>query len=920
MTVPLASHRRGFAHGVLAALLLATASPLHARLVPASGQTSRFANQDRSGGREGEKALVLDGSAVLTVGNFQLNVTNWGLLGSRYSFPSSYFDAPSGQWPGGSGHEYLFAAGLWVGGRQFGVPSVSSGQPDSELRPSLEPEAVIYEARNGVVVRPERRSAPSGVPADLPGGDDDGDGALDEDPLDGLDNDGDGLVDEDFAQRGKQMLSCIMRDDDPITRQMYPDHRPLGLEIRQEACAWDVPGFDHIIGLRFVIRNDGPQPIHDLYVGLLVDGDIGRHDDPDGGTDDLAGAFTGAVRQPEGYFEDYAYAWMRDGDRQAALPGWLGVTLDGDGFGDPDALQPQDYSVRALRVLNADFTQGYLGIPDIDSERYGLLADAGRDPDVDPGFTNDYAVLVSVGPWEIMHPGQYVVVDAVLVVAPGAEPLQQAMRTAREVAQGRWYDADGSWSTGYGGRETKVCAEDFGMLWNDPFNPIYRRFADYWDVRCLPYGIVSWPIEMGDLRWDPQTGNHCLYVNADRCEECRRLTGRECTRENGLAATVSCGRVTAATLAACTGMLGREKRVPFVSETALLPPPWLRVVPLDRAVEVYWDDTPERTADPISGGQDFESYRIWRADEWARPAGTSEATGPPVDTWTLRDEFDLVNFWPEDDPDAFPNSFGRNTGLEALGYRPVCLDDPRFAGLAEAMAAVVLGDTAGHWRDRPRLRDTGGIPVPGLEGLLPWEGHPTVLDTFFAVTARPAEVGAPKAATRYYRYHEGGLHNGFVYFYSVTAMDRRDGTGGRILGPGASSLPTGSFAAVVPRADAASRDEVVQGTYEAYAYPNPATRDALERFQAMAPTRDDPTGVRLAFANLPACRSRISIFDLAGDLVQTLEHDGSQGDGQAYWNLTTRNGQEVVSGIYLFVVQPLESGWQDFTGKFVVIR
>lgn len=64
---------------------------------------------------------------------------------------------------------------------------------------------------------------------------------------------------------------------------------------------------------------------------------------------------------------------------------------------------------------------------------------------------------------------------------------------------------------------------------------------------------------------------------------------------------------------------------------ALPPPPWLRLVPRDRAVELYWDDRSERAPDPFNGKEDFESYRIWRADEWDRPVGTSEATGPPVD-------------------------------------------------------------------------------------------------------------------------------------------------------------------------------------------------------------------------------------------------------------------------------------------------
>jgi len=40
-------------------------------------------------------------------------------------------------------------------------------------------------------------------------------------------------------------------------------------------------------------------------------------------------------------------------------------------------------------------------------------------------------------------------------------------------------------------------------------------------------------------------------------------------------------------------------------------------------------------------------------------------------------------------------------------------------------------------------------------------------------------------------------------------------------------------------------------------------------------------------------------------------------DGQARWNLISRNGQDVVSGIYLFTVDSSE-GTQR--GKFVIIR
>jgi hypothetical protein len=41
------------------------------------------------------------------------------------------------------------------------------------------------------------------------------------------------------------------------------------------------------------------------------------------------------------------------------------------------------------------------------------------------------------------------------------------------------------------------------------------------------------------------------------------------------------------------------------------------------------------------------------------------------------------------------------------------------------------------------------------------------------------------------------------------------------------------------------------------------------------------------------------------------------GDGQARWNLISRNGQDVASGIYLFTVSS-RRGMQR--GKFVIVR
>lgn len=73
---------------------------------------------------------------------------------------------------------------------------------------------------------------------------------------------------------------------------------------------------------------------------------------------------------------------------------------------------------------------------------------------------------------------------------------------------------------------------------------------------------------------------------------------------------------------------------------------------------------------------------------------------------------------------------------------------------------------------------------------------------------------------------------------------------------------------------------------------------------------------QLAFFNVPG-RCSIKIYTELGELVDEIEHlDGS---GDAYWNSTTMDGQIVVSGIYLAVIENLDSGEREIV-KFVIIR
>jgi hypothetical protein len=95
----------------------------------------------------------------------------------------------------------------------------------------------------------------------------------------------------------------------------------------------------------------------------------------------------------------------------------------------------------------------------------------------------------------------------------------------------------------------------------------------------------------------------------------------------------------------------------------------------------------------------------------------------------------------------------------------------------------------------------------------------------------------------------------------------------------------------------------------------------------LTPNASDPTGTHVDFFNMPTGSWTLRIFTISGDLVQTIRNDDVQTngrpqqesgeDGQAAWNLISRNGQDVASGIYLFSV---ESTTGTSQGKFVLIR
>jgi hypothetical protein len=242
---------------------------------------------------------------------------------------------------------------------------------------------------------------------------------------------------------------------------------------------------------------------------------------------------------------------------------------------------------------------------------------------------------------------------------------------------------------------------------------------------------------------------------------------------------------------------------------------------------------------------------------------------------------------------------------------------------AEASKDPLTGqqDFDGYAVYRSTRKDAGGSTIWDTLAVYPKSVNPK-LDT--AWIGRPFLKSWPpprmyQNGDSVYHYDDPGLPNGMIYTYAVTAFDRGDSSLGigrleNQIGIGKPS--TTVYMANSPPATDVSRVRVV---------PNPFIGSS--QFNNPNPIETNPWVNRVRFINLPT-DATISIFTLAGDLVKII-HAGDivyvnrdaavtgTFTGIAEWDLTTKNNQETVSGLYVYVV---ESSAGSTTGKFVIMR
>jgi hypothetical protein len=794
--------------------------------------------QDKKALQEGgpDRVMVIDGSTVHNVGELQLFVGNWGDFGSWPGAGFPFSESPSAQWPAGSGVEYLFAAGLWVGAVKSGVPAVSTAAYTWEFRPTSDPIDKMYFSAEGDM---------GGNRLPSPSADDDNDGKIDEDYKDGRDNDGDGKVDEDFAAISKQMFSCWYTDDQPIATQLYATHNPLHIMVRQESYQWEEDRYDDFVGIEYRIKNQGTDILQNVYIGFFADCDAGSRDTDRYWDDDCTGRTYVPARCTDlgPVAIDVAYTYDCDGDDGQTL-GYFGVMFMGHTTDPTGEKAPPRVGISTYANFSGSQSYEEGGDPTNDFERYELLSKetierAGTVP-------RDYRMLVSAGPFSELSPESTLVFQVAFVAGQGLNGIIANGANAQLTYDGSWFDLDSDTSTGVNGKETGV--------FNSTRNVIY---------------VVEDSCD-NPLVQTPVNPNATVYVNGD------------CDKERFFKQRCGYGDSKADQAKYRTGVEGKETQIHWLVGTAP-PPPVMRIDDHSReGLVVYWDNSSETVPDVKTQIYDFEGYRVWRADDWSRPLGTSADNGPSHDLWKLLFEADIIN------------GLGGDTGLEKYHYEPLThiLSASEKRDMIESMKAYFLE----YSKDPPCPQGVTEDVCDTLKVLMKWE------------------LGLPDGR-QYYRFIDKTMHLGRPYFYSVTAMDH-DVVGSQLL-PGKAGDPSSNFVFISPNSSA--QPAYNYDPSEVYVVPNPATTESMAPW-TLSPNDEDPTGIKVEFRNLPMSKGMIRIYTIAGDLVRELPFDGTTGNGTVPWDLVSRNLQDVTSGIYLFSVESEDSHFKRKIGKFVVIR
>jgi len=340
------------------------------------------------------------------------------------------------------------------------------------------------------------------------------------------------------------------------------------------------------------------------------------------------------------------------------------------------------------------------------------------------------------------------------------------------------------------------------------------------------------------------------------------------------------------------------------------PAPFTRFMTEPGKIIVRWNGFfSETTKDIFSGLIDFEGYRVYCGLDNRRSSLSLVSTYDRENWFRLKYHQLGVGEgrWINDDPPYSLDSLRiihNDTDLDPARYtrdRPLFEGDSAFYFQPVDANVADLSSMTGIHKAYPDATD------PGIDSTLWTEDDITL------------EHGRRLPKYYEYEYIIDKLLPTAAYWVSVTVFVDFGYAGGRGNMPPDESNPLNNCAEVYAQT---SSEIVEQQELDAYVYPNPYRADAgyHERGYENRKGTIIPDRARLIhFGNLPRV-CKIKIFSLDGDLIGTIDHsypDGGPDSMHDWWNLVSRSGLAVESGLYYWVV---ESPTRTQIGKLVILK
>nr|MBC8384712.1 hypothetical protein [Candidatus Cloacimonadota bacterium] len=729
------------------------------------------------------------------------------------------------------------------------------------------------------------------------------------------DDDSDGLFDEDGYPVSEQDYISYYYDYSPFGTAGQRDwggaksgntHFPLNIRVRQMSYQWSYEHIKNLVYVEFDITNmNRVDTLYDCVMGIYMDSDVGPQawSGADRANDDVSSYVAG-----EGY--EFAYTFDADGD-QGLSTGFVGSRVCTP---DPDLLDfscwywehgngPKDGNALNLNPTGLTANEKYwlLSGRNPDDGIYVSLLDGAISPIADTrylfGFYGDMMGWnnPSSSSWNLA-PGKTMKIVIALFPGDTIHDLKSQSVWAKLI-YGQAQDLE------------TVTLPDTFVHYVGPEPPaVPKMYAElscngnaidvYWDNRSEIDNIDYITVTNEQIGWQDQVAGIDSYsINADTTgmpEEFKPENWNGgISNENAL----------------INPWTGYRLRHDFQGYSV-----WGRS---GSGSHEYW--ILQDRWDKIDTEQDREDYQINSDTEYFYDFGGDEVIDEGLPNRQNEIGEDDLNYYHLNDFYAL-----ENYDYDDIAYgKPIYDHQTVYSDSLQNFSDNLSFDEQSLLFKHPDLRDDIYLNIYD-DRLIPLNFHGG--QSYLENGTELEEHRINRLSRRFYSYRIKNPRKGIEYYVTVTAWDR--------------GMPEKGLQALESGRDIDANMKVI--------FPGPAAKSQMEKIHVVpnpyigqskfdGRREKDEKGDksrRLWFVDIPEYCT-IKIFTLAGDLVDTINHNGETeediisiskaaytgvaANGIASWNLLSRHNQIIAPGIYLFSVKNKENG-EIKVGKFVVIK